>query len=136
MVPETIHTPPWWIFEKRPPTPLAIFFYRNHVIFFFLQPPLGISNFLHGGSCIFWNHTLNVYLFHAQGISVKPLYTKQDTEQTPEELPGKFPYTRGPYPTMYTNKPWTIRQVGQPKLYGMTTGLCIKVFDVNHFLIS
>lgn len=26
------------------------------------------------------------------------------------ELPGKFPYTRGPYPTMYANRPWTIRQ--------------------------
>ena len=24
--------------------------------------------------------------------------------------PGEYPYTRGPYPTMYTNKPWTIRQ--------------------------
>ena len=23
---------------------------------------------------------------------------------------GEYPYTRGPYPTMYTNKPWTIRQ--------------------------
>lgn len=29
---------------------------------------------------------------------------------TAEELPGKFPYTRGPYPTMYANRPWTIRQ--------------------------
>ncbi|KAA0196211.1 hypothetical protein HAZT_HAZT001287 [Hyalella azteca] len=27
-----------------------------------------------------------------------------------EELPGKHPYTRGPYPTMYANRPWTIRQ--------------------------
>jgi len=26
------------------------------------------------------------------------------------ELPGKFPFTRGPYPTMYTQRPWTIRQ--------------------------
>jgi len=23
---------------------------------------------------------------------------------------GKYPYTRGPYPTMYANRPWTIRQ--------------------------
>lgn len=28
----------------------------------------------------------------------------------PEELPGVKPFTRGPYPTMYTYRPWTIRQ--------------------------
>lgn len=27
------------------------------------------------------------------------------------ELPGQFPYTRGPHPTMYAQRPWTIRQV-------------------------
>ena len=26
------------------------------------------------------------------------------------ELPGEFPFTRGPYPTMYRGRPWTIRQ--------------------------
>ena len=31
------------------------------------------------------------------------------------ELPGQFPYTRGPYPTMYTQKPLTIRQVSSNK---------------------
>lgn len=46
-----------------------------------------------------------------QGIDIKPLYTKRDTEHVEEELPGKFPFTRGPYPTMYTQRPWTIRQV-------------------------
>jgi len=45
-----------------------------------------------------------------EGISIKPMYTKEDTENIPLEIPGKFPYTRGPYPTMYTNRPWTIRQ--------------------------
>lgn len=45
-----------------------------------------------------------------EGIDVKPLYTAKDTENVAEELPGKFPYTRGPYPTMYTQRPWTIRQ--------------------------
>ena len=45
-----------------------------------------------------------------QVINIKPLYTMKDTENFPEELPGKFPYTRGPYPTMYTQRPWTIRQ--------------------------
>jgi len=45
-----------------------------------------------------------------EGIDVKPLYTKKDTTKIEEELPGKFPFTRGPYPTMYTQRPWTIRQ--------------------------
>ncbi|XP_078398117.1 methylmalonyl-CoA mutase, mitochondrial [Cetorhinus maximus] len=45
-----------------------------------------------------------------EGIAVKPVYTKQDTVDLPEELPGLWPYTRGPYPTMYTYRPWTIRQ--------------------------
>ena len=46
----------------------------------------------------------------AEGITMKPVYTKADVEDLPDEIPGKFPYTRGPYPTMYTNRPWTIRQ--------------------------
>ncbi|XP_015264376.1 PREDICTED: methylmalonyl-CoA mutase, mitochondrial [Gekko japonicus] len=45
-----------------------------------------------------------------EGISIKPLYSTQDTEGFPEELPGVNPFTRGPYPTMYTYRPWTIRQ--------------------------
>ncbi|CAI8032596.1 Methylmalonyl-CoA mutase, mitochondrial [Geodia barretti] len=45
-----------------------------------------------------------------EGINVKPLYTTDDTKDMEKELPGKYPYTRGPYPTMYTQRPWTIRQ--------------------------
>ncbi|XP_078255599.1 methylmalonyl-CoA mutase, mitochondrial [Rhinoraja longicauda] len=45
-----------------------------------------------------------------EGIAIKPVYTKRDTQELPEELPGVWPYTRGPYPTMYTYRPWTIRQ--------------------------
>jgi len=46
-----------------------------------------------------------------EGIKIKPLYTAEDVKpSTHTELPGKYPYTRGPYPTMYTQKPWTIRQ--------------------------
>ncbi|XP_033111148.1 methylmalonyl-CoA mutase, mitochondrial-like [Anneissia japonica] len=45
-----------------------------------------------------------------EGIYLKPLYTRQDTAQHSDEIPGKYPYTRGPYPTMYTQRPWTIRQ--------------------------
>jgi methylmalonyl-CoA mutase N-terminal domain/subunit len=43
------------------------------------------------------------------GIEVKPVYGREDA---PGELepPGAFPFTRGPYPTMYRGRPWTIRQ--------------------------
>lgn len=45
-------------------------------------------------------------------IKLKPLYTKQDREgiEHLDHLPGLPPYTRGPYPTMYVNRPWTVRQ--------------------------
>ncbi|KAJ3583058.1 hypothetical protein NHX12_034503 [Muraenolepis orangiensis] len=45
-----------------------------------------------------------------EGLHVKPVYTKADLSASADELPGVFPYTRGPYPTMYTSRPWTIRQ--------------------------
>ncbi|KAJ1851169.1 hypothetical protein LPJ57_007900, partial [Coemansia sp. RSA 486] len=45
-----------------------------------------------------------------EGISVKPVYTAADTAGLEPELPGVYPYTRGPYATMYTHRPWTIRQ--------------------------
>ena len=45
-----------------------------------------------------------------EGINIKPVYTKADSADSADELPGVFPYTRGPYPTMYTYRPWTIRQ--------------------------
>ncbi|KAJ1728093.1 putative methylmalonyl-CoA mutase, mitochondrial [Coemansia biformis] len=45
-----------------------------------------------------------------EGIPVKPVYTADDTRGMPEEIPGAYPYTRGPYATMYTYRPWTIRQ--------------------------
>ena len=47
-----------------------------------------------------------------EGIAVKPLYTADDLEGMGEinSLPGFQPFTRGPRATMYTNRPWTIRQ--------------------------
>ncbi|KAJ2645871.1 hypothetical protein IW137_001673, partial [Coemansia sp. RSA 1287] len=33
-----------------------------------------------------------------------------DTKDLAKETPGVYPYTRGPYATMYTYRPWTIRQ--------------------------
>ena len=47
-----------------------------------------------------------------EGIKVKPLYTQEDVKDLRHEigLPGLPPFTRGPRATMYTNRPWTIRQ--------------------------
>ncbi|TMR93528.1 methylmalonyl-CoA mutase [Nonomuraea basaltis] len=47
-----------------------------------------------------------------EGIGVKPVYTAQDLEGLDflRTYPGAAPYLRGPYPTMYVNQPWTIRQ--------------------------
>jgi methylmalonyl-CoA mutase N-terminal domain/subunit len=45
---------------------------------------------------------------------VKRVYTAADVAGTPIEdigLPGRFPFTRGPYPTMYRSRPWTMRQI-------------------------
>ncbi|QTA79386.1 Methylmalonyl-CoA mutase-like [Desulfonema limicola] len=47
-----------------------------------------------------------------EGINVKPLYTAEDIEglECVNTLPGLPPYVRGPMATMYTGRPWTIRQ--------------------------
>ncbi|MCP3738560.1 methylmalonyl-CoA mutase [Rossellomorea sp. BNER] len=45
-------------------------------------------------------------------LFIKSLYTEDDSNGLPhtEDLPGIAPFTRGPYPTMYVNRPWTVRQ--------------------------
>ena len=49
-----------------------------------------------------------------EGIEIKPVYTKDDLKKLSfveeNSLPGQWPYTRGPKASMYTNRPWTIRQ--------------------------
>ncbi len=47
--------------------------------------------------------------FTDSGIEVKTLYTPTDVKKN-EELPGKFPFTRGIQPDMYRGKLWTMRQ--------------------------
>ena len=65
-------------------------------------------------------------------IPVKRTYTGADIAGTPVEdigLPGRYPFTRGPYPTMYRGRNWTMRQIA-----GFGTGE-----DTNHrfkFLIE
>ncbi|MBF6468426.1 methylmalonyl-CoA mutase [Nocardia beijingensis] len=51
-----------------------------------------------------------------EGIDVPPVFTKADRDAIAAEgypldsVPGVAPFLRGPYPTMYVNQPWTIRQ--------------------------
>ncbi|MEZ5230002.1 MAG: methylmalonyl-CoA mutase [Acidimicrobiales bacterium] len=47
-----------------------------------------------------------------EGIEIQPLYTSDDVAGLShlDSLPGFEPYVRGPRATMYTNRPWTIRQ--------------------------
>jgi methylmalonyl-CoA mutase N-terminal domain/subunit len=48
------------------------------------------------------------------GIEIKPVYGPEDVSDIPFETdigePGEYPYTRGPYPHMYRQKLWTMRQ--------------------------
>ena len=47
-----------------------------------------------------------------EGVAVKPIYGPEDLRGLDflETWPGLPPYLRGPYPTMYVNQPWTVRQ--------------------------
>lgn len=51
-----------------------------------------------------------------EGIDVRPVYTAADRDAVVDagypldSFPGAPPFVRGPYPTMYVNQPWTIRQ--------------------------
>jgi methylmalonyl-CoA mutase, N-terminal domain len=44
------------------------------------------------------------------GFEIKPVYDAGDMSDAPVGRPGEYPYTRGVYPTMYTSRPWTMRQ--------------------------
>jgi len=48
----------------------------------------------------------------AEGIKLKKFYGKKDIEglETNGFIAGKAPFLRGPYPSMYASRPWTIRQ--------------------------
>jgi len=47
------------------------------------------------------------------GLPLKRVYTPADLPEDWESigLPGRYPYTRGPYPTMYRGRTWTMRQI-------------------------
>ncbi|UOE54333.1 methylmalonyl-CoA mutase [Bacillus sp. CMF12] len=59
------------------------------------------------------NSSIDNLLFETnEQIKVKPLYTDEDLKDMEHlnDKPGLPPYTRGPYSTMYVNRPWTVRQ--------------------------
>ncbi|MEN0015886.1 MAG: methylmalonyl-CoA mutase family protein, partial [Solirubrobacteraceae bacterium] len=47
-----------------------------------------------------------------EGFTIRPAYTSADRAGLDfvGGMPGYAPYLRGPYPTMYVQKPWTVRQ--------------------------
>ena len=47
-----------------------------------------------------------------EGIVIKPLYTSSDVNSLEhlDTIPGEAPFLRGPKATMYTGRPWTVRQ--------------------------
>ena len=47
-----------------------------------------------------------------EGLTVKPTYNATDAKGLDhlDNLPGFAPYVRGPYPTMFVQRPWTVRQ--------------------------
>lgn len=55
---------------------------------------------------------LEIYHFEKDGLDLKSSYTKEDVrnESLTKTSPGIAPYLRGPYSTMYVQKPWTVRQ--------------------------
>ncbi len=47
-----------------------------------------------------------------EGVTLRARYTRDDLEEVSHlgGAPGVAPFVRGPYPTMYVQKPWTVRQ--------------------------
>lgn len=56
--------------------------------------------------------TSEIYQFEKDGLQLKSSYKKEDIkdESLTQTSPGIAPYLRGPYSTMYVQKPWTVRQ--------------------------
>ena len=54
----------------------------------------------------------NIFINTPEVINIKPLYTTEDNENIShlDSYPGEPPFLRGPKATMYTGRPWTIRQ--------------------------
>ena len=53
-----------------------------------------------------------IYSFEKDGLQLKSSYNAEDVknQELTQTSPGIAPYLRGPYSTMYVQKPWTVRQ--------------------------
>jgi methylmalonyl-CoA mutase N-terminal domain/subunit len=85
--------------ESRPTAPLEQqleLWERNEVASFLKKQKESREQFYTGG-----------------GIPVKRVYTPLDVGASDQDigLPGQYPFTRGPYPTMYRSRLWTMRQI-------------------------
>lgn len=58
------------------------------------------------------DETRQIHSFEKDGLELKTRYAKADSEALTSKnyTCGVAPFLRGPYPTMYVQKPWTIRQ--------------------------
>ncbi|MDR1966963.1 MAG: methylmalonyl-CoA mutase, partial [Synergistaceae bacterium] len=74
-----------------------------------------------GGSMGMWEKNFEAETGHAvsadlertmEQIALKPIYTEEDSRglRHLDYMPGLPPFLRGPYPTMYVTRPWTVRQ--------------------------
>ncbi len=59
-----------------------------------------------------FNSNSENYTFEKDGLQLKSKYTSEDSKKLTSKgfSAGIAPYLRGPYSTMYVQKPWTIRQ--------------------------
>jgi methylmalonyl-CoA mutase len=74
------------------------------------------------------DHSDSLVQFSPEGVAIKRLYSEQDLVQRNyrESFPAQSPYLRGVRATMYTNKPWTIRQYA-----GFSTAADTNIFFKN-----
>lgn len=52
----------------------------------------------------------NGKLFNDSGLEIREVYTRKDLPSEGDEMPGKYPFTRGVQPNMYRGRLWTMRQ--------------------------
>lgn len=73
-----------------------------------------------------------------EGIAVEPVYTGEDTAGLEHmgSMPGEAPFTRGPRATMYTGRPWTIRQYAGFSTAGESNAFYRKALDAGQQGVS
>lgn len=82
------------------------------------SPPTesGVDNHVAAAAAAHWYAPADLHWHTPEDIEVKPVYIGADRAAVAADgyplnsFPGAPPFLRGPYPTMYVNQPWTIRQ--------------------------